>query len=323
MAPETVAALIDEIAALWSAAPDCEITLEANPSSAEATRFSGYRLAGVNRVSIGVQSLSDDQLRFLGRLHTSAEARRALAMAEKNFERMSFDLIYARPGQTEAGWRAELDEALALARGHLSLYQLTIEPETAFFALHGAGKIKIPGPELSADLYSVTQEACEAAGLPAYEISNHAAPGQESRHNLAYWRYGDYFGIGPGAHGRIAANGRRYAMEAISSPSEWAAQVGSCGHGREERVELSARQQAEEALLMGLRLREGLDLRRLAAQTGFSPALEDIAAFEGQGLLQRGGDWLKATPQGALVLNALIAAIASGLHAGGGQRPQY
>ncbi len=322
MAPETVAALIDESAALWSLSPECEITLEANPSSAEASRFEGYRHAGVNRVSIGVQSLDDEQLRFLGRLHTAAEARQALAMAATRFERMSFDLIYARPGQTEAAWRAELGEALALARGHLSLYQLTIEPETAFFALHGAGKLKMPGPDLSADLYAVTQDVCEA-GLPAYEISNHAAPGHESRHNLAYWRYGDYLGIGPGAHGRIAVDGKRYATAALSSPSEWAAQVGARGHGCGERVELDLRQQAEEAVLMGLRLREGLDLRGLAAGTGFSPAPADIAALEGQGLLRREGDWLKATPEGALVLNALIGVIASGLREGDGRAPQY
>jgi putative oxygen-independent coproporphyrinogen III oxidase len=313
MAPKTVAALLDEIAALWSIAPDCEITIEANPSSAEASRFRGYRAAGVNRVSIGVQSLSDEQLRFLGRLHNAEEARAALAMAAETFERMSFDLIYARPKQSEAEWRAELKEALALARGHLSLYQLTIEPETAFFALHGAGKLAMPGADLSADLYGVTQEICEAAGLPAYEVSNHAAPGQESRHNLAYWRCGDYLGIGPGAHGRITAAGRRIATAAIESPSDWAAKVKECGHGAEERVEIDTRQRAEEAVLMGLRLREGIDLRRLAAWTGLSPFSGDIAALEGEGLLRRDGDWLSATPSGMLVLNAVIETIASGL----------
>ncbi len=323
MASETVAALIGEVAGLWRLEAECEITLEANPSSAEASRFKGYRLAGVNRVSIGVQSLSDEQLRFLGRLHTAAEARQALEMAAGIFGRMSFDLIYARPGQTEAEWRAELSEALALARGHLSLYQLTIEPETAFFALHGAGKLKTPGPELSADLYSVTQELCEAAGLPAYEISNHAAPGQESRHNLAYWRYADYIGVGPGAHGRIAADGRKYASAALKSPSEWVAKVNECGHGREERVELDARQQAEEAVLMGLRLREGLNLRELEARTGFSPAPQDIAGLEAEGLIRRYGDRLSATQAGTLVANALIETIASGLQKQGRRAPQY
>ncbi len=272
MAPQTVGALLDEIAASWPVDADCEITLEANPSSVEASRFEGYRLAGVNRVSLGVQSLSDAQLRFLGRLHSAEEARDALATAARYFERMSFDLIYARPGQSETEWRAELREALALARGHISLYQLTIEPETAFFTLHRAGKLKTPGPDLAADLYSVTQEVCEAAGLPAYEISNHAAPGEESRHNLTYWRYGDYLGVGPGAHGRITMDGAKYATAAIKSPSDWAAKVEDCGQGCEERVELDPRQQAEEAVLMGLRLREGVDLARVEERTGFRPA---------------------------------------------------
>jgi putative oxygen-independent coproporphyrinogen III oxidase len=313
MAPEAVAALLDEIAALWPLSPDCEITLEANPSSAEASKFKGYRLAGVNRVSIGVQSLSDEQLRFLGRLHNAEDARAALAIADETFDRMSFDLIYARPEQSEAEWRAELNEALALARGHVSLYQLTIEPETAFFALHDAGKLRMPDVDLSADLYSVTQEICEAAGLPAYEVSNHAAPGQESRHNLAYWRCDDYLGIGPGAHGRITVAGKRYAMASIETPSDWAAKVKEWGHGAEERLELDERQQAEEAVLMGLRLREGIDLRRLAKATGFKPAPTDICVLEAEGLLRREGDWLSATHSGMLVLNAVIETIASGL----------
>jgi putative oxygen-independent coproporphyrinogen III oxidase len=321
MAPQTVAALLDEIAASWALAPDCEITLEANPSSVEASRFRGYRLAGVNRVSIGVQSLSNEQLRFLGRLHTADEARAALAIAAKTFDRMSFDLIYARPGQSEAEWRAELDEAFALARGHLSLYQLTIEPDTAFFALHAAGKLAMPGADASADLYSLTQELCEARWLPAYEVSNHAAPGEESRHNLAYWRCGDYLGIGPGAHGRITVAGQRIATAAIESPSDWAAKVNECGHGAEERLALDAREQAEEAVLMGLRLREGIDLRSLAARTGFRPAPSDIAALEAEGFLGRDGVRVKPTQSGMLVLNALIGAVASGLQ--DAPEPQY
>ena len=208
-----------------------------------------------------MQSLSDEQLRFLGRLHTAAEAREALAIAAKHFERMSFDLIYARPGQTEYEWRAELGEALALARGHLSLYQLTIEPETAFFDLSRRGKLRMPGPDMAADLYAVTQEMCEAAGLPAYEISNHAAPGEESRHNLTYWRYGDYLGIGPGAHGRLTLGGKKFATAAAKAPMAWHARVHECGSGCEERLELDPRQQAEEAVLMGLRLREGFGSR--------------------------------------------------------------
>ena len=313
MMPHTVGALLDKIAALWPVESACEITLEANPSSVEFDRFEGYRIAGVNRVSLGVQSLSDEQLRFLGRLHTAAEARQALEIAGRHFERISFDLIYARPGQTEFEWRLELREALALARRHLSLYQLTIEPETAFFDLYRRGKLRVPGADLSADLYTLTQEMCEAAGLPAYEVSNHAAPGQESRHNLTYWRYGDYLGIGPGAHGRLTAGGRKYATAAEKAPAAWYAKVNECGSGCEEHFELDPRQQAEEAVLMGLRLREGLDLAALSAKTGFSPALQVIAPLEEEDLLRRDGDWLRATMQGRLVLNALVEAIAAGL----------
>ncbi len=313
MASQTVGALLDAVAKLWPVESGCEITLEANPSSVESARFEGYRSAGVNRVSLGVQSLSDEQLRFLGRLHTADEARMALSIAGKYFERMSFDLIYARPGQSEFQWRSELGEAFEMARGHLSLYQLTIEPETAFFDLSRRGKLRMPGQDLAADLYSLTQEMCEAAGLPAYEISNHAAPGQESRHNLTYWRYGDYLGIGPGAHGRLTVGGQKYATAAAKAPAAWHANVRECGSGCEERLELNLRQQAEEAVLMGLRLREGLDLGRLAAKTGFGPAPQAIAALENERLLQRDGPRLKATPRGRLVLNAIVEAIAATL----------
>ena len=321
MAPQTVGALLDAVARLWPIESGCEITLEANPSSVESARFEGYRSAGVNRVSLGVQSLSDEQLRFLGRLHTVAEARQALSVAGKYFERMSFDLIYARPGQSELEWRAELGEALKMARGHLSLYQLTIEPETAFFDLNRRGKFRLPGQDLAADLYALTQEMCEAAGLPAYEVSNHAAPGEESRHNLTYWRYGDYLGVGPGAHGRLIMGGKKYAMAAAKAPAAWHAKVSECGSGCEERVELDQRQQAEEAVLMGLRLREGIDLSRLAAKTGFGPAPQAIVALENERLLQRDGPRLKATPQGRLVLNAIVEAIAATLEET--EAPQY
>ena len=313
MAPRTVSALLDKIAGIWPIEDRCEITIEANPSSVEASRFEGYRRAGVNRVSLGVQSLLDDQLRFLGRLHTAAEARAALAIAERHFPRVSFDLIYARPGQTPSDWRAELKDALALARGHLSLYQLSIEPQTAFFDLNRRGKLKIPAPELAADLYSLTQEMCEAAGLPAYEVSNHAAAGEESRHNLTYWRYGDYLGVGPGAHGRISAGGKKYATAAAKAPASWYAKVLEYGHGSEERAALDWRDQAEEALLMGLRLHEGLDLGRLFARTGFRPAPRPLAELEEDGLLECNGSRLSVTSKGRLVLNALIEAIAASL----------
>ena len=273
----------------------CEITLEANPSSVEAARFAGYRSAGVNRVSLGVQSLSDEQLRFLGRLHTAAEARQALEVAGKHFERMSFDLIYARPGQTESEWRVELGEALSLASGHLSLYQLTIEPETAFFDLHRRGKLRVPGPDLAADLYTITQEMCEAAGLPAYEVSNHAAPGRgkpPQSYLLALWRLSRNW-----AGGAWAPDRRREKTcdGGHEGAGDWHAKVCECGSGCEEHLELDPRQQAEEAVLMGLRLREGLDLGALAAKTGFSPSFQAIAPLEDEGLLRRDGDRLSAT----------------------------
>jgi putative oxygen-independent coproporphyrinogen III oxidase len=314
MAPGTVASLLEAIAELWPVDHACEITLEANPSSVEAGRFAGYRAAGVNRVSLGVQSLSDEQLRFLGRLHSAAEARGALQIAASHFERVSFDLIYARPGQTQARWRAELEEALGLARGHLSLYQLTIEPGTAFFDLHRRGKLRIPGAELAADLYELTQEICEAAGLPAYEVSNHASPGQESRHNLTYWRYGDYLGIGPGAHGRFSTGSMKIAAAAIRGPAEWCAQVQTCGHGCAERFELSPREQAEEMVLMGLRLSEGLDLKRLKTETGYGLAHGELGGLEKDGFIFREGTHVRVTAAGRLVLNAITAALAGQIH---------
>ncbi|MGO9475479.1 MAG: radical SAM family heme chaperone HemW [Rhodomicrobium sp.] len=313
MAPATVAALLDAVASLWPVEPACEITLEGNPSSVEAGRFAGYRAAGVNRVSLGVQSLNDGELRFLGRLHTAAEARQALGVAHRQFERVTFDLIYARPGQTPVEWRSELTAALGLARGHLSLYQLTIEPETAFFELHKRGKLRIPAAELAADLYDLTQEVCEAAGLPAYEVSNHAAPGQESRHNLTYWRYGDYVGAGPGAHGRIAAGQAKIATAAVKEPAAWAARVFERGHGRAERCELSALEQAAEMVLMGLRLSEGLNLARLEARTGYTLAPAELVQLENDGLLSREGSRVSVSSRGRLVLNAIVETLASGL----------
>jgi oxygen-independent coproporphyrinogen-3 oxidase len=308
MAPQTVETLLGAISGCWPVAYNCEITLEANPSSVEAARFAGYRAAGVNRVSLGVQSLDDNQLRFLGRLHSAAEARQALDIAAKHFDRVSFDLIYARPAQTGAEWQAELSEALRLVRGHLSLYQLTIEPETAFYGLHQRGKLKIPGAELAATLYELTQEMCERAGLPAYEISNHAAPGEESRHNLTYWRYGDYLGIGPGAHGRFPCGGKKFATAALKAPEAWNAQVLERGHGCEERSELCAHEQAEEMVLMGLRLSEGLELLELSEKSGYSIAAPEIAALEEEGLVTHDGRYLRVTRRGRLVLNAIVKA---------------
>lgn len=287
MQPATVAAILDHIAKLWPISPDAEITLEANPNSVEAGRFAGYRAAGVNRVSIGVQSLRDDELKRLGRLHSVAEARTAIDIARRTFDRFSFDLIYARPGQAPADWRAELSEALSLAGGHLSLYQLTIEPDTPYAELHARGKLVVPDSDAALELYALTQEMTEAAGLPAYEISNHARPGEESRHNLLYWRYGSYAGVGPGAHGRLLlADGTRIATVTEKSPEQWAARVEQHGHGFTEETPLSLQEQADEMLLMGLRLSEGIDLDAMARRFRYAPAASEIAELQRLGFLE-------------------------------------
>lgn len=315
MHPATAGAVLETIANHWSVEPDAEITLEANPSSVEAERFADFRRAGVNRVSLGVQSLKDDQLTFLGRLHNAAEARRAIEIANMHFDRVSFDLIYARPGQTPAEWRAELADALQLAAGHLSLYQLTIEPGTAFFRLEQTGKLRIPEGDAAAQLYELTQEICEAAGLPAYEISNHARPGEEARHNLLYWRYGEYAGVGPGAHGRIDSGGVRLALAAERDPAGWAALVERDGNGLAAREPLTSLEQAEEMLLMGLRLAEGLSLARLTGRTGHRPSPEALHMLQEDGLLKLDAerDLIRATPRGRLVLNSVIEAVAASL----------
>jgi putative oxygen-independent coproporphyrinogen III oxidase len=307
--------VLEAISAHWTVEPNAEITLEANPSSVEAERFADFRSAGVNRVSLGVQSLHDDQLRFLGRLHNAAEARAAIEIANAHFDRVSFDLIYARPDQTPAEWRAELTEALQLAAGHLSLYQLTIEPGTAFYRLEQTGKLRIPEGDAAAQLYELTQEICEAAGLPAYEISNHARPGEEARHNLLYWRYGDYAGVGPGAHGRIGAGAARLALSAERDPARWAGQVERDGHGLASREPLTRLEQAEEMLLMGLRLTEGLSFADLVDRTGHAPSLETLHLLRQDGLISADAptDMLRPTPQGRLVLNSVIEILAASL----------
>jgi oxygen-independent coproporphyrinogen-3 oxidase len=312
--PETVAALIAAVAQHWPIADDAEITLEANPSSVEAGRFRGYRGAGVNRISLGVQSLDDSALRALGRLHSAAEARAAIGIAARMFERFSFDLIYARPGQSADAWRTELAAALALAPRHLSLYQLTIEPATPFAALHARGKLVLPADDTQRLCYGLTQELTERAGLPAYEISNHAAKGEECRHNLLYWRYGEYAGIGPGAHGRIVVAGQRLATSTERHPEQWAARVAAAGHGLIAASPLAREQQADEALLMGLRLTEGIDLCRLAAVSGLRPAARALAALTARGLIEPYGRLaIRATTQGRPVLNAIILELASAL----------
>ena len=280
MKAETTAAILEHIGKRWTIACDAEITLEANPGSVEAGRFRGFRDAGVNRVSIGVQSLRDDQLRKLGRIHTAAEAKAALDIARATFERFSFDLIYARPGQTPDEWRTELSEALELAGDHLSLYQLTIEPDTPYAALHAAGKLVVPDDNAARALYEITGTLTEARGLSAYEVSNYARPGSESRHNLLYWRYGEYAGVGPGAHGRIVAGGRRHATVAERNPEAWAARVETTGSGNVEMIELTRAEQADEMLLMGLRLSEGVDFERLESLGNVRP---DPAVIERSG----------------------------------------
>ncbi|MEL6060266.1 MULTISPECIES: radical SAM family heme chaperone HemW [unclassified Methylobacterium] len=311
MQPATVAGLLDAVAARWPVAPDAEITLEANPSSVEAARFRGYRAAGINRVSLGVQALDDASLRTLGRLHDVAQALDAIRVAQATFERTSFDLIYARPGQTPAMWRNELGEALQRAGEHLSLYQLTIEPGTPFHGLANAGKLVIPDDETGRALYDVTQELCAQAGLPAYEISNHARPGAESRHNLLYWRYGEYAGIGPGAHGRLVTEVGRIGTVTERSPEAWLAGVERDGQGIVETETLSPADQADEFLVMGLRLREGIDPDRYAALKGRPLNGNRIGMLIGDGLLERRRDGrIAATPRGAPVLNALVAELA-------------
>ena len=310
---DLVAAILDKVRATWPMTNDPEITLEANPGSVEAGRFGAYRDAGVNRVSIGIQALDDSALRQLGRQHSVAEARRAYDVARTVFPRVSFDLIYARQGQGKAEWRAELAEALAMEPAHLSLYQLTIEDGTVFGARHARGQLRgLPDEDRSVDLFLMTQEICETAGLPGYEVSNHASPGQQSRHNLIYWRGGDYVGIGPGAHGRLTKGAVRLATEAPKSPEMWLEMVEAGLGGELPRLGLSARERGVEYLLMGLRLREGVDLHRYEAISGggFSPdAIDHLVALN---LIEISAGALRATSAGRLVLNGIIAALAPG-----------
>jgi putative oxygen-independent coproporphyrinogen III oxidase len=312
MKPSTVGAILDAIAGAWSVDPLAEVTLEANPTSVEATRFKGYRAAGINRVSLGVQSLNDSDLKFLGRLHSVSEALAAIAVARENFERFSFDLIYARPGQTPEAWRDELVEALAYAPNHLSLYQLTIELETAFDQLARAGKLTVPGPDEARALYDLTQEICGAAGLPAYEISNHARTGEECRHNLLYWRYGEYAAIGPGAHGRYWTPDGRIAAANEKSPEEWRALTERDGHGAVSIERLSPENESDEFLLMGLRLREGIDPKRFETLRGRPLDEARVEALISEGLVARlPGAGIAVTPEGFPVLDAVVADLAA------------
>ena len=311
MEPETVDALLNGVARLWHVPDGIEITLEANPSSVEATRFRGYRSAGVNRVSLGVQALNDRDLKFLGRLHDVENALNAIKLAREIFPRMSFDLIYARPNQTVEEWEAELKQAISYAVDHLSLYQLTIEEGTPFFGLHKAGKLIVPDGDQSALLYEATQEITAREGLPAYEVSNHARPGAESRHNLTYWRYGDYAGIGPGAHGRLSRGANKLATATERVPERWLELVERDGHGMVDQEMLGFEEQADELLLMGLRLREGVDLARWQQLSGRDPDPKREALLIEHGFIERiGNSRLRCTPSGMLILDAVVANLA-------------
>ena len=310
MEPGTVAALIEAAREHWPAADDIEITLEANPNSVEAMRFADLAAAGVNRLSLGLQSFDDERLAFLGRAHCAREGLDALAVAQQHFKRVSFDLIYALPGDTEASWRSALDRALALGTGHLSLYQLTTEPGTRFAALAAAGELETLDPDGAAALYELTADRTAAAGLPAYEISNHARPGEESRHNLAYWRYGDYAGVGPGAHGRRL--GRRTVRH--RKPENFLSALARNGHGIAEEEPLTASEAADDALVMGLRLAEGIDAAALATRFGLDSIVDWTAVdrLTASGHLTRHDSRIAATPAGRLVLDRMLAEVALG-----------
>ncbi|ASG21652.1 radical SAM family heme chaperone HemW [Nitrospirillum viridazoti] len=311
MPPETVAAILERANHHWGITDGVEVTLEANPTSSEAARFAGFRAAGVNRLSMGIQALNDADLKVLGRKHSAGEAMAVIAMAKGIFDRFSFDLIYARPGQTVAAWQDELSQALDMAVGHLSLYQLTIEEGTQFHTLHQRGDLVVPDEDLAGDLYEATQVLLNQAGMPAYEVSNHARPGQESRHNLVYWRYGDYVGIGPGAHGRLTLKGEKTATRTHRAPEIWLQRVEEAGTGAHADERVTPEQRGREALMMGLRLAEGVSLARLTAEAGgVSPV--DMAAVDRlsrHGLLTLDGDRLTATADGRQRLNGVLAAL--------------
>jgi len=316
MDPELVGEVLAAARKEWPFANDVEITLEANPGSADAGRFAGYRDAGVNRLSVGVQALRDDALSRLGRIHTAAEARAAFDLARATFSRVSLDLIYARQDQSLADWEAELREALAMSADHLSLYQLTIEDGTAFAARRAKGGLRgLPDDDLAADMFRRTQEICAEAGLPAYEVSNHAIPGRESRHNLLYWTGADYAGVGPGAHGRLSLGERRLATAAVRDPGAWLLSAES-GAGDEEVVQLSAADQAREYLMMGLRLRAGISIARLEALAGARLDPAAAAPLVEGGWLAREDDILRTTPIGTPVLDSILRQLDHGWFAG-------
>lgn len=306
MAADTVAAILGAVRDCWPLAEDVEITLEANPTSVEAGRFEAYRDAGINRVSLGVQALNDKDLRALGRLHTAAEALEAVDIANDLFDRVSFDLIYARPGQSVSAWTDELSQALAREPAHLSLYQLTIEPGTPFHALRQAGRLPVPDTDTSAMLYEATQSLCDAAGLSAYEVSNHARPGAESRHNLIYWQSGDFLGVGPGAYGRFWRDGRRIETVRLTHPETWRDAVERHGHGTSVYRRVSRAEAADELLMMGLRIDAGIELARYEQIAGNPLDSEVVVSLCDQGFIEQVDGRLRATEKGRPVLNRLV-----------------
>lgn len=311
MDPDVVADVIAAIRRLWPTANDLEITLEANPGSVEADRFAAFRQAGVNRISMGIQALNDADLKRLGRIHTIAEGLAAFDIARTTFDRVSFDLIYGRQNQTLVDWQAELKQALSLAIDHMSLYQLTIEQGTAFGDRYAIGKLRgLPTDDLGADMYAATQDTCGEMGMPSYEVSNHARDGAQSRHNLIYWRYGDYLGIGPGAHGRLTQNGNRFATECFSNPKRWL-DASVSGATEKPRELLTTEDQGSEFLMMGLRLKEGVDLRRYEALAGAPLSTKKITQMQDIGMISRVHDQIFVTDQGFMVLNAILAELLS------------
>ncbi len=310
MKPETVQMILDAVKSHWDVSPDWEVTLEANPTSSEAEKFKAFKAAGVNRLSLGIQSLRSEDLKFLGRTHDTEQAREAIQMAADNFDRFSFDLIYARPQQTVEAWKEELREALQIAAGHISLYQLTIEKNTPFFIQHARGEFKIPAEELAADFYDATEEIMKASGFETYEVSNYARPGQQSRHNLIYWRYGDYAGIGPGAHGRLTLGGKKYATRTHRAPDIWLQRVEANGHSHHEFELIEPVQRLQEAVMMGLRLEEGVPLSRLQSEYGGDPLeiieQRKISKLCDEGLLIFENDIIRATHSGRKCLNGVL-----------------
>ncbi len=310
MKPETVKTILDAIKSHWDVSPDWEVTLEANPTSSEAEKFKSFKAAGVNRLSLGIQSLRTDDLQFLGRTHDIDQAKNAIQMAADTFDRFSFDLIYARPQQTVEAWKEELQEALQIAAGHISLYQLTIEKNTPFFIQHARGEFKVPAEELAADFYDATENIMGAAGFETYEVSNYAKPGQQSRHNLIYWRYGDYAGIGPGAHGRLTLDGKKYATRTHRAPDIWLQRVEANGHSHHDFELIDNLQRLQEAVMMGLRLNEGVPLSRLQSEYGGNPldviSIKKISKLCDEGLLIFENDIIRATHSGRKCLNGVL-----------------